>query len=61
MWYGAMWLVFGVKWGKLGAAILLFGGMRAVIGAYDLMWERPPQFSKTPWARPWEQEHHPSG
>jgi len=57
MWFGAMWLIFGVRWGKLWGFAQLFGGMRAVIAAFDLMWARPPQFSKTPWNRPWEQEN----
>ena len=57
MWFGAMWIVFGVRWGKLWGFAQLFGGMRAVIGAYELMWGRPPQFSKRPWHRPWEQDN----
>lgn len=57
MWFGAMWIVFGVRWGKLWGFAQLFGGMRAVIASYDLMWERPPQFSKAPWHRPWEQQN----
>ena len=57
MWYGAAWLVFGVKWGKLLGFGLLFGGMRSIIAAYDIMWHRPPAFSKRPWERPWEQDN----
>ncbi len=59
--YGAVFIVFGVKWGKAGGLLLLFAGMRMIIGVFDLLWERPPQFSKRPWERPWEHDQSPYG
>jgi hypothetical protein len=53
---GAIYVVIGVAWGKLGGIALLAGGFRAAILFLDLVWERPPQFTKRPWERPWEDE-----
>jgi hypothetical protein len=54
--YGAFFIIFGIDWGKLGGILLLAVGFRAVIAVFDSMWERPPQFSRFPWRRPWVDE-----
>ena len=55
---GAMYLVIGTIWEKLGALALLAGGFRAAILFLDLVWERPPPFSNRPWERPGEDEDY---
>jgi hypothetical protein len=55
--YGAFFIVFGIDWGKLGGAALVAVGFRGVVLVLDLIWERPPQFSRYPWRRPWVREH----
>ena len=53
---GAIYVVIGVAWGKAGGIALLAGGFRAAILFLDVVWDRPPQFSRRPWERPWEGE-----
>ncbi|HUG75501.1 MAG TPA: hypothetical protein VMM81_07520 [Acidimicrobiia bacterium] len=55
VWYSVIVVATAGKWFFLG--ILLFiASFRLVILAYDLMWGRPPAFSKRPWERPWDQQ-----
>jgi hypothetical protein len=56
---GAVLLVVGLLWQKAVGLLLLAGGFRAVILFLDVVWERPPQFTKRPWERPWEKEDYP--
>jgi hypothetical protein len=53
---GAIFLVIGTLWEKVGGLALLAGGFRAAILFLDVVWERPPALSKRPWERPWEDE-----
>jgi hypothetical protein len=55
---GAVFLVIGLWWEKLGGIALLAGGFRGGILFLDLVWERPPHLSKRPWERPWEDEDY---
>jgi hypothetical protein len=55
---GTVLLVVGMLWEKAVGLGLLAGGFRAVILFMDIVWERPPQFSKRPWERPWENEDY---
>ena len=56
---GLAMTVFKSGWGKVIGLLLLVGGFRGVILFLDLVWERPPQFSKRSWERPWENEEGP--
>jgi hypothetical protein len=53
---GAIFLVIGTLWEKVGGGALLIGGFRGAIVFLDIVWERPPQLSRRPWERPWEGE-----
>lgn len=55
VWYSVIVTVTAGKWFFLGI-ILFVVCFRLVILAYDLMWGRPPAFSKRPWERPWDQQ-----
>ena len=56
---GGFFILFGGGW-KFPIGIAMFiAGFRGVILGYDLMWGRPPVFSKRPWNRPWETEQPP--
>jgi hypothetical protein len=62
LWYGAVHLLLGRPWWRLVGLVLVVGGFRGFVLAFDLMWGRPPAFSKRPWERPWEEEaRHPPG
>jgi len=62
LWFGMVQTLFGRPWMRLVGLAMLVGGFRAMILAFDLMWGRPPAFSKRPWERPWEDENrHPPG
>jgi hypothetical protein len=55
LWYSVIVVATAGQWFFLG--ILLFiASFRLLILAYDLMWGRPPAFSKRPWERPWDQQ-----
>jgi hypothetical protein len=55
LWYSVIVVATAGQWFFLG--ILLFiAYFRLLILAYDLMWGRPPAFSKRPWERPWDQQ-----
>lgn len=55
IWYSVIVVATAGQWFFLG--ILLFiASFRLLILAYDLMWGRPPAFSKRPWERPWDQQ-----
>ncbi len=56
MWFGMVQTLFGRPWMRLVGLLMLAGGFRAIILGFDLMWGRPPSFSKRPWKRPWEEE-----
>lgn len=56
LWYGVVILFFSGSWWSLVGLGLFIGCFRLVIVAFDLMWGRPPVFSKQPWERPWEQQ-----
>ena len=56
LWFGMAQMLFGRPWMRLGGLAMFVGGFRGVILAFDLMWGRPPAFSKEPWDRPWERE-----
>ena len=55
LWFGMVQMLFGKPWMRLGGLAMVVGGFRAIIFAFDLMWGRPPSFSKEPWDRPWEE------
>lgn len=57
LWFGMVHTLFGRPWMRLVGVALAVGGFRGVILAFDLMWGRPPVFSKRPWERPWENQH----
>ena len=55
-WVGVVQVFFGGGWWSLFGAALFVASFRVVILAFDMMWGRPPIFSKRPWERPWEQQ-----
>ncbi|HLE39015.1 MAG TPA: hypothetical protein VJA44_05110, partial [Acidimicrobiia bacterium] len=55
-WVGVVQIFFGGGWWSLFGVALFVASFRAVILAFDMMWGRPPVFSKRPWDRPWEQQ-----
>jgi MFS family permease len=59
LWYGVVLVVTGGVWRFVFGVALFIAAFRGVILAYDLMWGRPPVFSKRPWERPWEHEQTP--
>jgi len=59
LWYGMALTLFGRAWYRLLGVGLFVGSFRGIILAFDLMWGRPPVFSKRPWERPWEQASGP--
>ena len=59
--FGSVYLLFGRPLQRLLGIVLLFAMFRGVVLAFDLMWGRPPGFSKRPWERPWEEEKRPPG
>jgi hypothetical protein len=56
LWYGIVYLLFGRPLMRVLGLVLLVGGFRAIIWSFDMMWGRPPAFSKEPWNRPWEDD-----
>ena len=54
--YGLILMLTGAGWRFPIGLVLFIGGFRGVVLAYDLMWGRPPVFSKRPWERPWEEK-----
>lgn len=56
MFYGVVYLLLGSIGRKVWGLALLIGGFRGFILAFDLMWGRPPAFSRRPWDRPWEKD-----
>lgn len=56
LWFGMVQALFGRPWMRLVGLGMAVGGFRGIILAFDLMWGRPPAFSRRPWERPWEQE-----
>ena len=55
LWFGAVYVLFG-RWQAALAVVMFIASFRGIIWAFDIMWGRPPVFSKRPWERPWEQE-----
>ncbi|OFW67708.1 MAG: hypothetical protein A2Z12_01640 [Actinobacteria bacterium RBG_16_68_21] len=55
LWFGAVYVLFG-RWQAALAVFVFIASFRGIIWAFDIMWGRPPVFSKRPWERPWEQE-----
>jgi hypothetical protein len=53
--FGAINIFFG-RWLAVVALVVFVASFRGIIWAFDLMWGRPPVFSKRPWNRPWEEE-----
>lgn len=51
-WVGAVQIFFGGGWWSLVGVVLFVTCFRVVILAFDMMWGRPPVFSKHPWERP---------
>ncbi len=51
LWFGMVEMLFGKPWMRLGGLLMVVGGFRGVILTFDLMWGRPPAFSKRPWER----------
>ena len=59
LWYGVFLVLSGGGW-RFGIGLAVFvAAFRGIILGYDIMWGRPPAFSKRPWERPWE--HEPPG
>jgi hypothetical protein len=54
LWFSVIVVMTAGPWFFLGF-LLFAAAFRGVILAYDLMWGRPPAFSKRPWERPWEE------
>ena len=52
LWYGMVYLLFGRPWMRLAGLAMAVAAFRGIILAFDLMWGRPPAFSKRPWDRP---------
>jgi hypothetical protein len=61
LWYGMVHTLFGRPWMRLAGLAMVVGSFRAIILAFDLMWGRPPAFSKRPWERPWDDPRRPPG
>jgi hypothetical protein len=61
LWFGAVYLFFGRPWFRLVGLALFVASFRGIILAFDLMWGRPPAFSKQPWERPWAESRRPPG
>ena len=55
LWYGVVYALFG-RWQAAIAIVVFIVAFRGLIWALDLMFGRPPAFSKRPWERPWEEE-----
>jgi len=49
LWFGMVHMLFGRPWMRLVGLTLVVVSFRAIILAFDLMWGRPPSFSKRPW------------
>lgn len=56
LWYGVITMMFTGDWKALLGLLMMIAAFRAAILAFDLMWGRPPAFSKEPWNRPWEKK-----
>lgn len=54
--YGLILMLSGAGWRFPIGLVLFVAGFRGVVLAFDLMWGRPPVFSKRPWERPWEEK-----
>jgi hypothetical protein len=55
-WVGVLLLFFGGGWWAAVGIAVFVASFRIVIVAFDMMWGRPPAFSKKPWDRPWERD-----
>ncbi|OFW53567.1 MAG: hypothetical protein A2146_00100 [Actinobacteria bacterium RBG_16_67_10] len=55
IWMGAVFALFG-GWRAVWAVVGFVAAFRGLIWAFDIMWGRPPVWSKRPWERPWERE-----
>lgn len=51
VWYSIAYIVIGVPRMKLVGLVVFIAAFRAIILAFDLMWGRPPVWSKDPGVR----------
>ena len=51
LWYGSVYLLLGSPMKRLIGLAMVIAAFRGYIAAFDLMWGRPPQFSRDPRVR----------
>lgn len=56
LFYGSFLFIFALDWLQRGLAVaMIAAALRGFVWAFDLMWERPVQWSTEPWRNDWEE------